>query len=182
MDYKIKYFKYKTKYLELKKQEEQMNKSTQIKSRLTPMTGGGSINEEIDGIEGLNISRKQRRNKYQMFAGMKGGAKKYTESELSPISESTTETPAAKPDETILYLFKAEWCGHCRAFKETWELLKKKNEKKIKYMTVDSEEKDKLEKWKIQGFPTLILTKGAKAIEYVGPRDYNSILEFIDSI
>ena len=83
-----------------------------------------------------------------------------------------------------LYLFKAEWCGHCQAFKNEWENLKKDNElnKKVNFITFDSE-KDaiKIKEWKINGYPTILLKKNdATAVEYFGNRNINSIKEFIN--
>lgn len=84
-------------------------------------------------------------------------------------------------DEKTIYLFKAEWCPHCRSFKPTWESLKKELEDKIKFVTYDSEKNSsEIKSFKIEGFPTIILTVGDKAIEYVGPRDELSLKEFIN--
>lgn len=80
-----------------------------------------------------------------------------------------------------MYLFKAEWCPHCRMFKDTWNSLKTGLKDKVKFVAYDSEEDaDKIKSYNIQGFPTIILTVGDKAIEYVGPRDEQSLKEFID--
>jgi thiol-disulfide isomerase/thioredoxin len=81
-----------------------------------------------------------------------------------------------------LALFKAEWCGHCNNFKSTWNELKNNDaNKNINFVTYDSEKnKNEIKNYNIQGFPTLVLLTGEKAIEYVGPRDKNSITEFIN--
>jgi len=80
-----------------------------------------------------------------------------------------------------LALFKAEWCGHCRMFKNTWEDLKNENKANINFITYDSElNKKEIKKYGIQGFPTLILLNNDKAIEYVGPRNKEAIEEFIN--
>ena len=81
-----------------------------------------------------------------------------------------------------LALFKAEWCGHCNNFKSTWDGLKNNEmHKNVNFVTYDSEKnKNEIKNYQIQGFPTLILLTGEKAIEYVGPRDANSIGEFIN--
>ena len=80
-----------------------------------------------------------------------------------------------------LVLFKAEWCGHCKSFKSTWDELKDKMESKINFISYDSElNKKEIDKYKIEGFPTLILLSGDKAIEYVGARDKKTIEEFIN--
>jgi thiol-disulfide isomerase/thioredoxin len=114
MDYKLKYEKYKFKYMKLKK-------------KLTFNQNGGSL----------------------------------------------------KPE---LYLFKAEWCGHCNKFKPEWEkLINNDNLKnKINFITMDSEiNKTEMAEWKIEGFPTIILKINNNAIEYSGNRTVNAIEEFI---
>jgi thiol-disulfide isomerase/thioredoxin len=83
-----------------------------------------------------------------------------------------------------LYLFKADWCGHCNAFKNNWEELKKDKElsNKINFITVDSNDKSKINQWKISGYPTIIFHKNeSDAIEYNDNRDVNSIKKFINS-
>jgi len=82
-------------------------------------------------------------------------------------------------DKKTLALFKAEWCGHCIGFKETWNKLKDNNQN-INFVTYDSEKNsNEIKKYKIEGFPTLILLSNNKAIEYVGPRNKEAIEEFI---
>ena len=85
-----------------------------------------------------------------------------------------------KPD---LYLFKAKWCGHCKNFLPTWEALSNKYNKKINFITYDSEKnKKEMEEWKIEGFPTIIYRKDNVAQEYKGDRDIDSLINFIESI
>jgi thiol-disulfide isomerase/thioredoxin len=80
-----------------------------------------------------------------------------------------------------IYLFKADWCPHCRMFKSTWADLEKQLKDKIKFITYDADKHaDKIKLFNVQGFPTIILTVGDKAIEYVGPRDEASLKEFIN--
>ena len=90
---------------------------------------------------------------------------------------------AEDKDKANLILFKAEWCGHCKAFKDTWESLKNDKEIKKKYVkmiTYDSDaNKDELKSWKIQGFPTLILQKNKRAYEYNGERSLEKIKSFV---
>ena len=63
--------------------------------------------------------------------------------------------------------------------KRTWTRILK-NE--IEFVTYDADDhKEIMTKYNIQGFPTLILNAGDKAIEYNGERDINSLKEFINS-
>lgn len=111
MDYKKKYLKYKSKYLELKQQANQ--------------TGGSDVKKEV-------------------------------------------------------YLFKAEWCPHCTAFKPVWNKLQTALKGKYNFITVDADkDKAKIQEWKIEGFPTIIKRVGNNAIEYSGPRDEVNVMKFI---
>ena len=51
------------------------------------------------------------------------------------------------------------------------------------FITYDSDKnQDEISQWKVQGFPTIIVKKGEEAMEYVGPNQYDSVLNFIESI
>jgi thiol-disulfide isomerase/thioredoxin len=84
--------------------------------------------------------------------------------------------------QNTLYLFKAEWCGHCVAFKEHWNTLTNDHElkNKINFVKYDSNEHgSKMTEFNISGFPTLILKNGDQQIEYTGSRNVADIKEFI---
>lgn len=81
-----------------------------------------------------------------------------------------------------LYLFKANWCGHCINFMPTWDKINKEFGEKINIKTYDADsKKDKsmFDEYQIQGFPTLILNNNNNKIEYNGSRDFDSIKDFI---
>lgn len=79
-----------------------------------------------------------------------------------------------------LLLFKAEWCPHCRNFDSNWKDLQKQI-KNVNFVTFDSEEhKEKIKNYNIDGYPTLILEKKDKLIEYKGERTIASITNFIN--
>ena len=89
-------------------------------------------------------------------------------------------TQSGGADKTKIYLFKAEWCGHCKGFKPLWEKIKEEYKDKYTFVTLDSEkDKEKIDEWKISGFPTIIKKTNNSAEEYVGPRDEASVVEFI---
>jgi thiol-disulfide isomerase/thioredoxin len=82
-----------------------------------------------------------------------------------------------------LYLFKADWCGHCNNFKPEWEKIVADSTltKKVNFITMDSEKNRKdINKWQIGGFPTIILKKNNKLIEYNNNRTFNNIKQFIN--
>lgn len=82
-----------------------------------------------------------------------------------------------------LVLFYANWCGHCKKLKPTWEEATKTAEKSGLTMVQidvggndnDSEEITKknaeiTKKYNIDGYPTIILFKDGRQIPYEGPR------------
>ena len=85
-------------------------------------------------------------------------------------------------NKNTLFLFKADWCGHCRSFKPTWKKLQEDMGDKINFVTFDADKnKDKMSEYKIDGFPTLIFkTNDNKAVEYVGTRDLDALKEFVN--
>lgn len=84
-------------------------------------------------------------------------------------------------NKTQIYLFKAEWCGHCKGFKSTWEKLQNDLKGKYEFITLDSDkDKEQISQWGIKGFPTIIKKVNDKAEEFVGPRDELSVKEFIE--
>ena len=88
-------------------------------------------------------------------------------------------------DKPVLILYFAEWCGHCVAFKPTWDAIKKKLEtnKDIHVIEVENSNIKHLPKTNqsVQAFPTIQLIKKGKVKEYTGFRMMDSILSFVNT-
>lgn len=80
-----------------------------------------------------------------------------------------------------LILFKAEWCGHCQAFKPVWDQVQKElKQDNLEFVTLDSEKDEKIiKKYDVRGFPTIILETGDKKIEFQGMRNLEAIQYFL---
>merc|ERR1712189_159752 len=78
--------------------------------------------------------------------------------------------------------FFAPWCGHCRSLAPTWDLLSTKFAGKVKIAEVDCTQSQSLcKRYRIDGYPTLILFKDGKPIhEYQGGRDIKTLTNFIE--
>ena len=107
---------------------------------------------------------------------------KYKQKYLNYKNFLNNKQTGGSTQKPTLYLFKADWCGHCRSFKNEWERLQQMADlkDKVNFETVDADKnKEKINEWKVQGFPTLILQKDKTAIEYNQSRDAESLAEFI---
>jgi thiol-disulfide isomerase/thioredoxin len=80
-----------------------------------------------------------------------------------------------------LYLFKADWCGHCIKFKPLWNKLK--NEvSNVNFVEYDyNNNKKEIQQFNIKSYPTIILKHNNELIEYEGHRSFEEIKKFIES-
>jgi thioredoxin-like negative regulator of GroEL len=106
---------------------------------------------------------------------------KYKSKYLELQKIAATRQMTGGSDKTEIYLFKAEWCPHCVAFKPVWNKLQTALKGKYTFVTVDADkDKDKIKQWGIEGFPTIIKRVGNNAVEYNGPRDEVDLMNFIN--
>ena len=111
---------------------------------------------------------------------MKGGNADSEAENNKLVKKSKYDDYKTKP---ILFLFSAKWCGHCHHFMPTFEKLKQEyiDDSKIKIINIDEEKnRDLVEKYGVEGFPTLKLYDGKQLYEYTGGRDINNIREFVN--
>lgn len=90
--------------------------------------------------------------------------------------ENATSDPNSNKTAQMM-LFFVDWCPHCKTAKPEWESLKSEYEgKQINGYTVTfteynctaetSENEELMNKYKIEGYPTIKLLKGGQVIEY----------------
>ena len=104
-----------------------------------------------------------------------------TQNEHFYFGQNTVDNMDSK--KPTLYLFKANWCGHCKNFKETWNSLGKKYNNNINFISYDADKNQKaIKEWNVNGFPHLIARTGTNAKEYNGDRDVNSLVNYIESL
>ena len=86
---------------------------------------------------------------------------------------------------TKVTLYYANWCGHCKNFKLTWNSLKPYFQKyNIEFKEYeDSENRKIMEENNINSFPTIIIEKNKYKYEYNGDRTVDGLInELIPNI
>ena len=86
-------------------------------------------------------------------------------------------------DKIKIILFKADWCGHCKNFKPTWEAVSKQYNNKFEFIVYDADkERSKFEEYKVDAFPTVIIKRGEEKTEYKGERSFEDFNNFLQSL
>lgn len=108
---------------------------------------------------------------------------------MEVMAENVESELAANDSKKTLVLFHASWCGHCKKLMPTWDQLSSELEnnsdvKLIKVECGDAEnseaQKMVVNKYEIQGFPTIKLFENNKLVEeYTGPRTPEAIKEYL---
>jgi thiol-disulfide isomerase/thioredoxin len=117
---------------------------------------------------------------------------KYLKESFTPNSEqrpnSGDETNTAE-----LMLFYVDWCPHCKTAKPDWEEVKNEFQNKTINgyrvlfteinCTTESEEVEKLmNKYKVEGFPTIKLLKDGQVIEYDAKPSKDTLIQFLNTV
>lgn len=84
---------------------------------------------------------------------------------------------------------KADWCGHCKkAAPEFQKLvgaspitLKDGTTATVKLLDAD-QDKSEISKYKVRGYPTILVVNGSETTEYPGERSYDGVLSFLNSL
>ena len=104
---------------------------------------------------------------------------------------STTSNQNVKNAQIILWY--ANWCPHCRASKPAWDSVQEKYDNKVvngyllEFIEVDCtketpEVEKSMDKYKIEGFPTIKLIKDDSVINFDAKPSYDTLNQFINSV
>eukprot|EP00178_Gracilaria_changii_P027606 TRINITY_DN894_c0_g1_i1.p1 TRINITY_DN894_c0_g1~~TRINITY_DN894_c0_g1_i1.p1 ORF type:complete len:519 (-),score=120.60 TRINITY_DN894_c0_g1_i1:1872-3428(-) len=82
----------------------------------------------------------------------------------------------------VFIKFFAPWCGHCQSMSGDFKEAAAEMKGKAILADVDATEEDELvQKYKIEGFPTLkLFSNGVELTDYNGARDKESMIKFIE--
>ncbi|KAF3928954.1 hypothetical protein AA313_de0208629 [Arthrobotrys entomopaga] len=121
------------------------------------------------------------------------GAKKEPEKMVKVLNDANFESVTGDPSKNVLVKFYAPWCGHCKSLAPVYEKIASDyaREPSVTIAEVDCDVpsgKMSCDKHKIQSFPTLKFFAAADgpetegAVEYQGPRDQDSIMEWMNQM
>lgn len=125
--------------------------------------------------------------------------KNYLQERLYPSYVANKEfvdddTPGSQKPVAELIMFTVDWCPHCKKAKPTWEKFKADYNGKslhnyeIVVTTVnctnedDINVKNMLNKYKIDGYPTIKLLKGDEVFNYDAKPSYDTLEQFLSSV
>jgi thiol-disulfide isomerase/thioredoxin len=91
-----------------------------------------------------------------------------------------------------LLLFYADWCPHCKTAKPIWNELKDEYQNKtingysvvfteVNCTTENAKVEEMMNKYKIEGFPTIKLIKDGQVIEFDAKPTKNNLTQFLNT-
>jgi thiol-disulfide isomerase/thioredoxin len=119
---------------------------------------------------------------------------KYYSSKLlelyKPNNEKMPEWTKDNINEVELIFFIANWCPHCKTAKPEWEKAKSEynnntiNGYKILFVEIDCTQPDSkttsmMDKYNVEGYPTIILLKNNEVITYDAKVTYDHLSQFV---
>ena len=88
-----------------------------------------------------------------------------------------------------LYLFKTDWCPHCKRALPIFESVKNKynetlvNGHRVIFRVVDCDtDAATADKFKVEGYPTIKLVKGSEVIEFDAKPEEATIIQFMNTV
>lgn len=123
-------------------------------------------------------------------SGIKQGSSKVDDDgDENSAGEGATSVKFEDAPVAELYLFKTDWCPHCKRAQPIFESMKKEYETKlvngtrILFKVVDCEQEPSLaDKFKIEGYPTIKLVKDDQVIEYDAKPDREHLVQFLNTV
>jgi thiol-disulfide isomerase/thioredoxin len=110
-----------------------------------------------------------------------------------PNSERVLEGSMSSNNTAELLFFYADWCPHCKTAKPIWNELKEEYQNKtingyqIIFTEIDcsteTAEVDKMmNKYKVEGYPTIKLLKDGQVIEYDAKPTKDTLIQFLNTV
>jgi thiol-disulfide isomerase/thioredoxin len=117
---------------------------------------------------------------------------KYLAQSYTPNSEHDQDSGESN-NTAELMLFYVDWCPHCKTAKPDWDEVKAQFQNKTinGYQvvfteincTTETEEVEKLmNKYKVEGYPTIKLIKDGQVIEYDAKPSKDTLIQFLNTV
>ncbi len=117
--------------------------------------------------------------------------KNYIKPKIDPSYVSNNEYVDKHSDDkgiAEVYMFKVDWCPHCKKALPIWESFSEDYQDKIingytlDFKLIDGEaDSETTDKYNVLGYPTIKLIKDNQIIEYDAKPDYDTLLQFLNS-
>jgi len=107
--------------------------------------------------------------------------------------DSGSSSSSGPSKQAELMLFYADWCPHCKTAKPIWSELKNQYQNKtingyqviftdVNCTTESAETEQMMNKYNIEGFPTIKLLKDGQIIEYDAKPTKETLTEFLNTV
>jgi thiol-disulfide isomerase/thioredoxin len=118
---------------------------------------------------------------------------RFVKSEIPTITDDIYDDGDVKGGVAEIMFFHADWCPHCKTAKPEWEKLKKEYNNKVingyEVIFIDyncTEESDeitqKLETYKVEGFPTIKLKVDGRVVEFDAKVNKDNMEKFLSTV
>ena len=118
---------------------------------------------------------------------------RFVKSEIPTITDDIYDDGDVKGGVAEIMFFHADWCPHCKTAKPEWENLKKEYNNKVingyEVIFIDyncTEESDeitqKLETYKVEGFPTIKLKVDGRVVEFDAKVNKDNMEKFLSTV
>jgi thiol-disulfide isomerase/thioredoxin len=109
---------------------------------------------------------------------------------LSKCEEGFVNSENKKSNLIKVYNFNTSWCGYSVRFQPEWDKFQKEVNAEDNLLNIhaydikcdDNDNKQMCNDYNVSGFPTIIIEKDNKKINYNGPRNTEAIIETIKNL
>ena len=116
------------------------------------------------------------------------GYVRYAKPTIETLGDQDMANENKRVSDAQLYFFFADWCPHCKKAKPDWDIFcNEYNEKQVgnslvKCVSVDCTEGEdpRIQEFSIDGYPTIILMKEGKRIDYDAKISSANLTKFVD--